>query len=74
MYKNITKCENYWKINKTNNIECIDECEDYIIHEGDNTNPFENKNQCVQNCQSYINPFGSGKNQPLLFYSCGNNP
>ena len=71
--KNITKCKKYWKINKNNNIECIDECEDYIIHEGENTNPSKNKNQCVKNCQSYINPFGSEKYQPLLLYSCGNN-
>ena len=59
----IEECDNNWKINKTNNLECVDDCgEDYIIRDG------TNKNQCVQDCQSYINPLGLS--YPLLFYTC----
>ena len=58
-------CTNFWKINSTNNIECIDECNGYIIHEG------INKNQCVDNCSSYINPYDISTNNGLLLsYYC----
>ena len=60
-----TKCQKYWKINNTNNIQCIDTCDNYIIHQGNNVN------QCVENCQSYVNPLSSTSN-PLLFYTCNN--
>ena len=56
-------CPKYWKVNEEKNIECIDECLHYIVHEG------LNKNQCVENCQSYINPYSLTSN-PLLFYEC----
>ena len=58
-------CPKYWKVNEEKNIECIDECLHYIVHEG------LNKNQCVENCQSYINPY-SLTSVPLLFYECEN--
>ena len=60
-----TKCPKFWKINSTNNIQCIDTCDNYIIHQGNNVN------QCVENCQSYVNPLSSTSN-PLLFYTCDN--
>ena len=41
----------YWEL-KNNNIECIQECNNYIIlDEG------KNKGQCVENCQNFNNPF-----------------
>ena len=59
-----TKCQKYWRINSTNNIQCIDTCDHYIIHQGNN------KNQCVENCQTYVNPLNSWTSDPLLFYEC----
>ena len=61
---NIEKCQKYWRINETNNIECINDCLDYIITSGTNSN------QCVKNCQSYINPLSSWTNHSLLSYMC----
>ena len=59
-----TTCKKFWKINNTNDIECINSCDGFIILEG------TNKNQCVSNCQSYINPFSFWTYISLLFYSC----
>ena len=55
-----------WKINDSKNIECVDSCLDneYIIHAG------ENKDQCVENCQSYINPLSLEQTNSLLTYVC----
>ena len=65
---NYKSCPNFWRINETNNIECIDSCNNnrYIIHSG------KNKNQCVNNCQSYFNPLSIWTNSSFLSYSCGN--
>ena len=64
--KNLDECPYFWRINETNNIECINDCNGFIINEGDN------KNQCVDNCQSYINPLNIWVNNLLISYSCGN--
>ena len=40
----IKNCSNYWKINSTNDIECINNREGYIIYSG------INKNQSADNC------------------------
>ena len=63
---NHLSCNNYWLINSTDNIQCIDHCDDYIIHEGDNMN------QCVKNCTSYKNPLSIWTSNSLLFYTCDN--
>lgn len=62
---NIASCTKFWKIDDSNNIECLTTCTDYIIHQG------VNKNQCVKNCQTYINPYNKDKtSSPLLTYTC----
>ena len=61
----ISNCTNYWKINEnTKNVECIDECDNYIVHQGNN------KNQCVEDCKNYLNPFNIYSNGSLLDYTC----
>ena len=62
---NISNCI-YWKINETNNVQCLDQCDDesFIIN-GDNY-----PKQCVKDCQSYINPLNLWTNEHLLSYSC----
>ena len=62
--ENYLNCKSYWRLNSTNNIECIENCNNFIIHEG------INKNQCVEKCQSYINPLSSQTGQTYLFYTC----
>ena len=70
--QDIDKCSNkFWFLDGTNNIQCNDKCDDYIIHPGIN-NKQKNKYQCVQNCQSYINPFSLSQSEQLLTYRCGN--
>ena len=59
-------CPYYWKINETFNVECLDSCDKYIINEG------SNKNQCVEDCKSYIDPFNILANSSLLNYTCIN--
>ena len=61
----INDCTNYWKINKnTKNVECIDECDNYIMHQG------SNKNQCVEDCKNYLNPYNIYSKGSLLDYTC----
>ena len=43
--------DKYWEL-KNNNIECIKECNNYIILDDG-----KNKGQCVENCQDFNNPF-----------------
>ena len=66
-FKNLTECPDFWRINETNNIECIKDCKGFIIKDG------ENKNQCVESCHSYINPLNIlvNTNNSLISYSCG---
>ena len=62
------KClnERKYRIFNDNNIECIDECEGYIIlDEGDN------KGQCVDDCQNYKDPYLS-KTMFLSLSTCEN--
>ena len=61
--KNKDDCS-FWEIDDNKNIECVSNCNNYIIYEG------ENKNQCVSNCQSYFNPYEIKQSEPLLAYSC----
>ena len=50
----------YWQY-KENNISCIDKCDYSLITTG------ENKGQCVQDCQNYINPYSNGNSKETLF-------
>ena len=60
----IKLCKNFWEVDQNNNVKCIDECNDYIIHMGDN------KNQCVKDCKKYLNPFNTETGSSLLNYTC----
>ena len=63
--EDVKNCTRYWKINSTNDVQCLSECKGYIIREG------KNKGQCVNNCSSYINPFDISTNNGLLLsYDC----
>ena len=53
-----------WKVDEYKNIKCIGQCDKFVIYEG------INKNQCVDNCQSYFNPYVIQQTEPLLSYSC----
>ena len=61
--KNKDDCT-FWEIDDNKNINCVSNCNNYLIYEG------VNKNQCVTNCQSYFNPYEVKQTEPLLAYSC----
>ena len=64
--KNFTQCVNnntFWKLEK-NNIECIDKCDKRIIISGDN------KGQCINDCDEYINIVSIYQKDHLLPYEC----
>ena len=63
---NKTNCTTkYWKVNEiTKNIECVDDCDGFIIKNATN-----NLNQCVENCRDFINPFNEFL--PLISFECG---
>ena len=65
----IDSCNKYWKINETKNVECLDECDNYIIHQDSNGN----RNQCVEDCTNYLNPNSIYTNGSLLNYTCKDN-
>ena len=53
----------YWKL-ENNNIICVTECSQSIVISG------ENKGQCVENCNNYINPFSIEQTGFILPYQC----
>ena len=63
---NKTNCATkYWKVNETSkNIECVDDCDGYIIK-----NTTNNLNQCVKNCRDFINPYSEFIS--LISFECG---
>ena len=74
--QNCFENKKYWELNN-NNIECISNCNKNIILYGDN------RGQCVENCQNYIDPFSistsyftltncDGKNYCIPLHICFN--
>ena len=57
------KNSNFWTF-KDNNVECISKCDDYLILYGNN------KGQCVESCQNFVNPYSISSSSYL--YSLNN--
>ena len=62
-YKECLKKKEYWKY-EDNNIICIKTCDKSFVISG------ENKGQCVDSCNNYINPFSIEQTGFLLNYQC----
>ena len=62
-YSECLKRHQYWKL-EDYNIKCIDECDKNVVISG------ENKGQCVEKCENYINPSLIEQTGHLLPYEC----
>ena len=62
-YNECLKKKEYWKY-ENNNIICIKVCDKSFVISG------ENKGQCVDSCNNYINPFSIEQTGFLLNYQC----
>ena len=58
------KKKNYWTFNN-NNIQCISQCDNYIVLFG------ENRGQCVENCENFVNPYSISSSNNLYSLICG---
>ena len=62
--------EKYWRLDPiTNNIECINSCNYFIIKNITDSSNNNNLNQCVENCNIFLNPYIGY--QSLLSFDCG---
>ena len=62
-YNECLKKKEYWKY-ENNNIICIKTCDKSFVISG------QNKGQCVDSCNNYINPFSIEQTGFLLNYQC----